>query len=214
MPHFRVIINDRKKNWCLGQLAYKLPIVVEEVWISSGRKLPSQSEKFARGPTPWDNLFEPMPMRLLSFFYLPLLALGLGLVGCSNKEDELPSDEEQIATFIKDNNLSTTVHPSGIHYIITTEGSGASPTLSSTVTVRYKGYLTNNKVFDQTTSNPVSFPLRNVIQGWQIALPLLKKGGKGTFIIPSGLAYGNNSPSPDIPNGATLVFEIELVNFF
>lgn len=142
-----------------------------------------------------------------------LLAAVAFMVSSCKKESTLPSDAEQIATYIKDNNITPIVDPSGINYIITKVGTGSSPKITSTVTVYYKGYLTNKTVFDQTSSTPVTFPLSNVIKGWQIALPLLKKGGSGTFIIPSNLAYGSNPPSSSIPANATLVFEISLVDF-
>jgi FKBP-type peptidyl-prolyl cis-trans isomerase FkpA len=142
-----------------------------------------------------------------------LLATVVFMASSCKKESTLPSDEEQIATYIKDNNLTPIVHPSGINYIITKQGTGTSPTLSSRVTVYYKGSLTDKTVFDQTSSSPITFPLTNVIKGWQIVLPLLKRGGVGTFIIPSTLAYGSNPPSSSIPKNATLVFEIQLVDF-
>lgn len=72
--------------------------------------------------------------------------------------------------------------------------------------------LKNEKIFDQTTGSPVSFPLQNLIEGWQEGIPKLKKGGKGTFFIPSALGYGPYG-SGDIPANAPLIFEIELVNF-
>ena len=79
--------------------------------------------------------------------------------------------------------------------------------------VRYKGYLLDGAVFDETTgNNTVVFFLSQVIRGWQVAVPLLQKGGKGMFIIPSGLGYGR-APQPRIPGNSILIFEIELVNF-
>jgi FKBP-type peptidyl-prolyl cis-trans isomerase len=52
-----------------------------------------------------------------------------------------------------------------------------------------------------------------VIPGWQEAIPLLKKGGKGTFIIPSGLAYGSRGAGGAIKPNTVLVFEVELIDF-
>ncbi|MBK6948819.1 MAG: FKBP-type peptidyl-prolyl cis-trans isomerase [Haliscomenobacter sp.] len=141
------------------------------------------------------------------FLLLPILALP----SCK-LEDQAEIDQEKIEQYLADNKLSATRHSSGIYYIISTPGSGGSPSLTSTVTVNYKGYYVNNSVFDQTTGSPIQFPLNNLIQGWQIAIPLLQKGGKGTFFIPSQLGYGSYPPQ-GIPANAVLIFDIELVDF-
>ena len=102
--------------------------------------------------------------------------------------------------------------PEGLYYVIDTIGTGtAMPTLSSSVTVIYKGYFFNGTVFD-SNSDGATFKLNNVIQGWQIGIPLFKKGGKGKLIVPSSLGYGNQI-SGSIPANTPLVFEIELVSF-
>ncbi len=128
-------------------------------------------------------------------------------------EQQLQADIEKIEKYIADHNLTAQSTASGLHYIITTEGTGGHPAINSTVTVNYIGkLLKNEKVFDQTTGTPITFPLANLIAGWQEGIPLLKKGGKGTFFIPSALGYGPTG-SGDIPANAPLIFEIELVNF-
>jgi FKBP-type peptidyl-prolyl cis-trans isomerase FkpA len=66
-------------------------------------------------------------------------------------------------------------------------------------------------VFDQTTTQPLNFPLGNVIVGWQIGVPLIKKGGKIRLLIPSGYGYGQGG-SGKIPSNAVLDFDIELVD--
>jgi FKBP-type peptidyl-prolyl cis-trans isomerase len=71
----------------------------------------------------------------------------------------------------------------------------------------------NGTVFDQTaTGKSATFQLTSLISGWRIAIPLLKKGGKGTFIIPSNLGYGPFG-SGGIPGKSVLIFEIELLAF-
>lgn len=147
------------------------------------------------------------------FFSLIVSALLLG-TSCKD-EDQAEIDRGVILKYIADNNLTATEHESGIFYVIETPGSGGSPSLTSQVEVNYKGYFTDNVVFDEghlptATSGPIT-PL-NLIEGWQIALPLLQKGGKGTFVIPSGLCYGSNPPG-GIPPNSVLVFEIELIDF-
>jgi len=129
------------------------------------------------------------------------------------QKDYLKIDRKLILEHLADNGITAQEHESGIFYIITTEGTGNHPTLSSNVTVKYRGKLLNGNVFDETVGNEtITFPLQSLIEGWQIAIPLLKKGGKGTFWIPSTLGYGD-AALPGIPKNSVLVFDIELVNF-
>lgn len=144
--------------------------------------------------------------------FLLSLFLFAGLAAC-NKDDQADIDRKAIEQYLAANNLTATEHPSGIFYIIETPGSGGSPTVQSTITFRYKGYYLDGLVFDETTGgNTATYKLSDLIEGWQIAIPLLQKGGKGTFLIPSGLAYGPYPPQGVRPN-APMVFEIELVEF-
>jgi FKBP-type peptidyl-prolyl cis-trans isomerase FklB len=80
------------------------------------------------------------------------------------------------------------------------------------VSVNYKGTLVSGKVFDESHGEPVTFPVNGVIPGWTEALQLMKEGDKWTLYIPSKLAYGENSPSPDIGPNEVLVFDVELVS--
>ncbi len=145
---------------------------------------------------------------LLKFVFLLIVLLA---VGC-NKDKR--SDEEKILDYIEENNIEATRHESGLYYKITQEGEeGHFPTINSTVSVLYRGYLLDGTVFDQTLNQVVAkFPLTNVIEGWQIGIPLIEKGGKALLIIPSNLAYGSSSPSAAIPKNSVLAFDIELNN--
>jgi len=104
--------------------------------------------------------------------------------------------------------------PDGLQYKVLTQGSGAKPTASDTVTVNYRGTLINGKEFDSSykRGQPVSFPVGGVIHGWTEALQLMPVGSKYQLFIPTDLAYGDNSPSPDIPPGSMLIFEVELIS--
>lgn len=151
--------------------------------------------------------------------YFTLLATLLTLAFFSCKDDILSPEEQLqediriIKKYLVDNNLTADSTASGLHYIITQEGFGDHPDLQDTVTVKYKGYLTDGTVFDQTTGNQtVKFPLKNLIIGWQEGIPFLKKSGKGTFLLPSSLGYGSSGVG-SIPPNSVLIFEIELVDF-
>ncbi|HEX7844765.1 MAG TPA: FKBP-type peptidyl-prolyl cis-trans isomerase, partial [Chitinophagaceae bacterium] len=104
--------------------------------------------------------------------------------------------------------------PGGLQYLVIKEGSGAQPSASDAVRAHYKGALLDGKEFDNSfkRGQPFSAPLRSLIKGWQIALPLMKEGSHWRLWIPSDLAYGDRGAGNDIPGGATLLFEVELIN--
>lgn len=141
-----------------------------------------------------------------------ILSFVIVALSCGKDKSQSEIDQEIIVKYIDDNNLDMTPHYSGIYYKITNTGSGGSPNINSDVSVLYKGYLTDGTVFDEAKKE-VSFPLSNLITGWQIAIPMLQKGGKGTFIIPSDLGYRSRSAG-SIPANSVLIFEITLVDFY
>lgn len=95
-----------------------------------------------------------------------------------------------------------------------TPGGGASPNADSVVTVNYRGTLTDGTEFDSSFKRhqPATFSLRNVIPCWTNGVPMMKVGEKAKFVCPSSAAYGDAGSPPTIPGGATLVFEIELLD--
>ena len=108
-----------------------------------------------------------------------------------------------------------TTTASGLQYeVLESKESGDSPVLTSEVEVHYHGTTIDGNVFDSSVERgmPITFPLSQVIQGWQEGVQLMKVGEKFKFFIPSELAYGDMSPSPAIPAGATLIFEVELLS--
>lgn len=103
--------------------------------------------------------------------------------------------------------------PEGIQYEVLKEGAGKQPKITDTVTAHYKGSLLDGKEFDSSfkRNQPFSAPLTALIKGWQIAIPLMKEGSHWRLWIPSDLAYGDRGAGADIPGGATLIFEVELL---
>lgn len=103
---------------------------------------------------------------------------------------------------------------SGLQYQVIVEGTGASPKASDSVEVHYRGTFLDGKEFDSSykRNETTTFPLKGVIRGWTEGLQLMKIGGKTIFYIPAALAYGERGYPGAIPENATLIFEIELVN--
>ena len=104
------------------------------------------------------------------------------------------------------------VTPSGLHYEVIREGSGARPGPQDRVVVHYNGTLTSGRVFDSTIDRgePAEFGLGQVIAGWGEGLQLMRVGGKMRFTIPPDLGYGPGGTG-NIPPHAVLIFEIELL---
>jgi FKBP-type peptidyl-prolyl cis-trans isomerase FklB len=103
---------------------------------------------------------------------------------------------------------------SGLQYEVITEGSGALPTLASTVRTHYHGTFADGRVFDSSVERgePAEFPVGGVIAGWTEALQLMKEGSKWRLYVPSDLAYGEQGSQGAIPPHCALVFEVELLN--
>jgi FKBP-type peptidyl-prolyl cis-trans isomerase FkpA len=101
---------------------------------------------------------------------------------------------------------------SGLIYKETKAGAGVSPT-ADTVKVHYEGRFVDGKVFDSSIkrNEPATFPLNGVIACWTEGVALMKVGGKAQLTCPSELAYGEEGRPPQMRGGATLVFDVELL---
>ena len=106
-----------------------------------------------------------------------------------------------------------TTLPSGLQYEVVTQGTGAKPSLQSSVTTHYHGTLINGTVFDSSyqRGQPATFPVNGVIAGWTEALQLMPEGSKYRLYIPSDLAYGKRGAGRDIPGDTALIFDVELL---
>jgi FKBP-type peptidyl-prolyl cis-trans isomerase len=122
-------------------------------------------------------------------------------------------DKQMIFAAVQNKQLDTTGSKDGVYYYMLREGTGEHFSANDTVTVNYKGsLLKDGSVFDQTKDKPAVFPLKRLIRGWQLAVPMCRVGGKIRIIIPSGLAYTIRSRSKDIPPNSVLVFDIEVLS--
>ncbi|KKX49966.1 hypothetical protein L950_0212810 [Sphingobacterium sp. IITKGP-BTPF85] len=94
------------------------------------------------------------------------------------------------------------------------EGTGEKPTRENEVTVHYTGTLLDGKKFDSSLdrNEPLKMKLDRVIEGWKIGVPLMSKGAKYRFYVPSKLGYGSQNMGV-IPPNSILIFDIELLDF-
>ena len=92
-------------------------------------------------------------------------------------------------------------------------GTGEQPKATDKVKVHYTGTLTDGTVFDSSVQRgqPATFPLNGVVKCWTEGMQQIKVGGKSKLVCPSDLAYGDQGRPPQIKPGATLVFEVELL---
>ncbi|MBX9732461.1 MAG: FKBP-type peptidyl-prolyl cis-trans isomerase [Chitinophagaceae bacterium] len=162
----------------------------------------------------------------MKYFVLGLIMATTIVAGCGKTAETgctpaTPASERAaMVAYCSANNINFTEHSSGILYEIIAPGVGGSPNLSSTVNALYVGRLLDGRGFDSTSGNTTAqFSLANVIQGWQIGIPILKAGGRIKMVIPSSLAYScvgvkdNNTGAVVIPPNSPLFFDVTLVSF-
>jgi FKBP-type peptidyl-prolyl cis-trans isomerase len=175
-----------------------------------------------------------------SFVYLMLLGAGLltlalvvrsGIFARNLNSDEpinssmrlaLAQESPQMTTYeadlIRQKYPTAYRMPSGLMYINTAPGTGsAKPRIGDTVVAQYEGRLLDGTPFDSSRQHGGPFTFKvgvgQVIKGWDEAFLTMKKGGRRILIIPYWLAYGDAGSPPLIPARATLVFDVELVDF-
>ncbi|PKN17398.1 MAG: peptidylprolyl isomerase [Deltaproteobacteria bacterium HGW-Deltaproteobacteria-6] len=103
---------------------------------------------------------------------------------------------------------------SGLIYKEIKAGTGAQPKVTDIVKVHYVGTLMDGKEFDSSIKRgqPVELPLSQVFPCWTEGVSMMKVGGKAKLVCPSETAYGDRGRPPVIPGGATLIFEVELLD--
>ena len=170
--------------------------------------------------TPKNNLKTSLSTFLSMFLILVGIALLSACSKSDNKEtqstactltaqyknDSSATQRALMVAFCINNGISYTIHPSGILYQITASGDTAKPNLCTSLTMTYTGKLMTGIQFDKGT---ITYALKDLIVGWQIAVPLIGKGGKIKMVIPSSLGYGPNA-NGSIPANSPLYFEMSL----
>jgi FKBP-type peptidyl-prolyl cis-trans isomerase FkpA len=148
--------------------------------------------------------------------FLSTLALA-GLFACGGAGNE--KAERKPAGFSPSLGVDTaamTKTPSGLRYQDLEKGQGAEATAGKNVSVHYTGWLPNGEKFDSSRdrNQPFGFTLGagQVIAGWDEGVAGMKVGGRRKLVIPPDLGYGTAGAPPDIPPGATLVFDVELLD--
>lgn len=133
----------------------------------------------------------------------------------SGQEKMVQVQKAEGAAFLAKNKKEAGVKEtaSGLQYKVITEGTGKKPTAADQVKVHYTGKLLDGTVFDSSVERgePITFPLSQVIPGWTEGLQLMSEGSKYILYIPSDLGYGDRGAGAQIKPGATLVFEVELI---
>lgn len=133
----------------------------------------------------------------------------------ANRQAKVNEEKNAGAAFLAENKKRTGVIElsNGIQYEVLKEGDGAKPDVRDKIKAHYAGRLLNGKEFDSSYRRgaPFTAPILNLIKGWQIVLPMMPLNSKWRLWIPSDLAYGDAGAGGSIPGGATLDFEIELL---
>ncbi len=146
----------------------------------------------------------------MAFILAPFLFAGCGKTDTECVPATVASEKAAMVAYCTANNITYTEHASGILYEVMSPGLGTQPTIANTIAVVYTGKLLNGNQFD-ASANPVRLALSGVIKGWQIGIPLIKKGGRIKMVIPSSLAYGCSGQGSIAPN-SPLYFEVTLTD--
>lgn len=158
--------------------------------------------------------------RLNTYFkvYVVVLFATVLMFGCKKSEESFSPAKETsqintwVTTMVKSNNIVDSTS-TGLHYIISKVGTGATVTTGNSVTVKYTGKFLDGTIFDSSDSFAYVQKGANqrMIPGWEEGIEKLSKGGIGIFLIPSALAYGPNGYSKITPY-TPLLFNIEVID--
>jgi FKBP-type peptidyl-prolyl cis-trans isomerase len=144
-----------------------------------------------------------------------LLALLFATIACGTSREKARAPGGFAAELGVDTTKMTR-KPSGLRYQDVTQGQGAEAVAGRAVTVHYTGWLPDGKKFDSSRDHgqPFTFTLGagQVIAGWDQGVEGMRVGGRRKLVLPPDLGYGAAGAPPDIPPGATLVFDVEVLD--
>ncbi|RFZ85928.1 peptidylprolyl isomerase [Mucilaginibacter terrenus] len=159
--------------------------------------------------------------RALLFIIVAITALfscSKGYDAIAEARAQAEVDDKIVQDYITDNGLTASakrIDTTGVYYIVVAPGSGNDLFTNSTrVTVAYTGrVLTTGQEFTKSNNFPPSFALGEVIRGWQLGIPQIKKGGTVRLLIPSRYAYGPyDQPEICLKKNSILDFDIRLLD--
>lgn len=141
-----------------------------------------------------------------------LLAITIMFSSCGEdkKYDSLVGYDQAMKDYMSDKGWTHSGFVDGMYIVIDEEGGEVKPTATQKLKVNYKGYYTDDTVFDE--NNNVEFTLSQVIEGWQLGMPFFGEGGHGHLLIPPYLAYGEDGGGRTREQ-SVLVFDVEIVSF-
>lgn len=141
------------------------------------------------------------------------------------KAAQLPVDDKILQEYFAKNNIKAEKTASGLYYTIQKPGTGAQIQKGQTVSMMYTGKLLDGTIFDSNMdkdvaaknghgAEPLTFVvgMGQMIPGVDEGAGLLKKGAKAMLYLPSPIAYGPASPSPNVPSNAVMIFEVEITD--
>lgn len=158
-------------------------------------------------------------MKTIAIVALMLLFWGCSTDNVLSPEDQLKKDVATIDKYLEKNGIVAVKDASGLRIVVEVVGNSSFPSGESFLTVNYTAKYFNGKIIDKSaltnTGTPAPFvsPLKDLIKGWQIVFSTyVAKGGKATFYLPSGLAYGQ-AGYKTIPPNTNVIFDVELIGF-
>jgi hypothetical protein len=213
----RNLTQDRPSHRLVGGLQFRLAGIRDVAqsgsalqWGCRGRGFKSRRPDSV-GPSFGRSSFGVNLNRLI----IALMAAGLIACGRSADRDSAPG-KGGFSTSLGVDTAAMTKTPSGLRYQEMTPGQGTEAKSGRAVSVHYTGWLPNGEKFDSSRDRdqPFGFTLGagEVIAGWDEGVAGMKVGGRRKLVIPPDLAYGTAGAPPDIPPGATLVFDVELLD--